>query len=125
MASFRFLFKLCSPGSKQLHKESFPQLTLCLIVIYDYSFLFLAPLKVFGNRRYILSDVMEIDGPAKYLKAAEETGICLNQETEESCLAKEYLAKGLEQCSCTPYKLRNHTKKVKIHIPLGSFFHRF
>ena len=55
---------------------------------------------------------MEIDGTTKYLKVAEETGICQNQETQEDCLAKEYLAKGLEQCSCIPYKLRNYAKKV-------------
>ena len=73
----------------------------------------LAPLKVYGSGKYTLSDVMEIDGTAKYLKVAEETGKCQNQETQEYCLAKEYLAKGMEQCSCTPYKLRNYAKKVR------------
>ena len=67
---------------------------------------------MFGSGRYTLSDVMEINGTAEYLKVAEETGKCQNQETQESCLAKEYLAKGLEECSCTPYKLRDYAKNV-------------
>ena len=70
---------------------------------------------MFGSGRYTLSDVMEIDGTEEYLKVAEETGICQNQESQESCLAKEYLAKGLEQCSCTPYKLRDYAKNVNTY----------
>ena len=68
--------------------------------------LFSAPLRVYGSGKYSLTSIKEIDGTEQYLIFAEKEGKCQNKESQESCLAREYLREGLEQCSCIPYKLR-------------------
>ena len=71
-----------------------------------------APLRVYGRGKYILSSVMEINGTKKYLTSAEKKRECQNKESQETCLARQYLASGIEKCSCVPYKLRNYSKQV-------------
>ena len=67
---------------------------------------------MYGQGIYTLSSVMYIDGTEEYIKIAEENGKCQNKESQESCLAREYLTKGLKQCSCIPFNFRNYLKQV-------------
>ena len=70
---------------------------------------------MFGEGAYSLSSVMEIEGTEEYVHIAENTGQCQNKESEEQCLSREYLFQGLEECSCTPYKLRNYSQQEKVN----------
>ena len=76
---------------------------------------FTGPLKMYGEGIYKLSDVKEINGTKKYYQAAQKDGKC-QEESYESCLARHYLAKGMEKCSCIPYKLRNYTNNVSTTV---------
>ena len=76
----------------------------------------LAPLQLYGGGNCIFYDVMKIEGTEEYLKSAQNDGKCQNKETQENCLAREYLTKGLEQCSCIPYRLRNYSKQASIYF---------
>ena len=77
--------------------------------------MFSAPLIRYGGGEYSLSDVMKIEGTEEYLKSAEKDGTCQNVESQENCLAREYLTQGLEQCSCIPYMLRNYSIQARIY----------
>ena len=70
---------------------------------------------MFGGGAYSISSVNEIEGTEEYIHIAENSGQCQNKESEEQCLTREYLSQGLEECSCTPYKLRNYSQEENVN----------
>ena len=70
------------------------------------------PLILFGEGSYALSAVKEISGTDNFLKMDEGVKKCQNRESFQECQATEYLRKGLEECKCTPYEMRNYSKTV-------------
>ena len=79
-----------------------------------YIFTFSAPLRIFGHGTFQLTAVKEIDGTPAFLQQAESDGVCQGSESQESCLARSYSTRGIEQCHCVPYQLRNYSNHVGI-----------
>ena len=79
------------------------------------------PLTIFGAGDYLLTDVKKVDGTDSYIALAEETGLCQNRERVEDCLVQDFLQKGLDECRCTLYELRNYTKEVILHFLHSQF----
>ena len=67
---------------------------------------------VFGEGKYALTDVKEIDGTEEFLGLDEKIRHCQNRETFQQCQTREYIKNGLEKCNCTPYEIRNYSKIV-------------
>ena len=70
------------------------------------------PLIRYGEGNYALTAIREIDTTAAFLSLGEDIIDCQNMETYQECQARDYIKMGLEQCKCTPYQLRNFSKKV-------------
>ena len=62
-----------------------------------------APLILFGEGNYALTDVKEIDVTEEYLGLDENIKHCQNRETFQQCQAREYIRNGLEKCKCTKW----------------------
>ena len=56
-----------------------------------------------------MTDVREMEATYDYIKLAEERRMC-NETQYEECAAAEYIERGIQQCNCTPYHLRNFRK---------------
>ena len=72
----------------------------------------LEPVILFGEGKYSLSTVKEIVGTESFKKLDDDIKKCQNREDFEKCKSREYIKNGLENCKCTPYQLRNYSKKV-------------
>ena len=73
----------------------------------------LEPLLLIGEGTYALISVKEMAGTESFFELGEKIRKCQNRGTSEDCLAKDFLQKSLKKCNCTPFRLRNYTKKVK------------
>ena len=71
------------------------------------------PLILLGEGNYALTAIKEIDTTEAFLNLDEEIKNCQNVETYQKCQVREYINMGLEKCNCTPYELRNFSKKVQ------------
>ena len=69
---------------------------------------------LYGEGNYALSAVKEVDGTEAFLAMDDKTKQCQNEETLQVCLTNEFLRKGLEECKCTPYSLRDYSKNYNI-----------
>jgi hypothetical protein len=67
---------------------------------------------VFGEGKYTLTEVTEMDGTEAFLGLDEGTKNCQARETFQECQAKEYIRNGLAKCNCTPFEMRDHFKAV-------------
>ena len=79
---------------------------------YNHEILILEPLSLYGEGNYALTDVKDVDVTDAFLGLNHRIKLCQNEETYQECMKKEYIKKGLELCGCTPFKLRDYTKKV-------------
>ena len=73
---------------------------------------YIEPLLLYGEGKYALSAIKEVAGTNTFLSMDEKIKLCQSKETYQQCMTKEYIKKGLETCGCTPFTLRNFTKKA-------------
>ena len=76
----------------------------------------LEPLTFYGEGDYALTDIKEVEVTKAFLTLDEKTKLCQDDETFKECQSNEYLRLGQKHCDCTPYELRNFSKKVRSKI---------
>ena len=74
---------------------------------------FAEPLYLYGEGKYGLSSVKEIDVTEGFQNLDERTKECQSFESLEKCFKKEFFKRGYAQCKCTPFHLRDYSGKHK------------
>ena len=74
---------------------------------------FAEPLYLYGEGKYGLSAVKEIDVTREFQKLNEKTKECQSFESLEKCMKKSFFKRGFEKCKCTPFNLRDYFGKYK------------
>ena len=69
-----------------------------------------APIKLFGEGSYAVSDVKEMEVTDEYLELDKNIRNCQTDESFESCSTRQYLDTLKSQCNCLPYALRELLK---------------
>ena len=72
------------------------------------------PFRGYGTGDYALTDVKKMEGTEDYIELAvtSQPPLCQDQRRFHDCVMSGYLETGLQLCNCTPFYLRNYTKKV-------------
>ena len=73
------------------------------------------PYRGYGAGDYALTDVKKIEGTDDYMEFAANTSqppLCQDRTRFHDCVMSGYLETGLQLCNCTPFYLRDYTKKV-------------
>ena len=72
------------------------------------------PYRGYGAGDYALTDVKKMEGTEDFIELAEtiQPPLCQNRERFHDCVMSGYLERGLQLCNCTPFYLRNYSKKV-------------
>ena len=76
------------------------------------TFTILDPYRGYGAGDYALTDVKKREGTEDYIELAETSQDCQDKTRFHDCVMAGYLETGLQLCNCTPFYLRNYTKKV-------------
>ena len=72
-----------------------------------------APLKLYGEGAYAISDVKEVRATKAFLGLNDQTKRCQTKESIEDCSSRLHLNMIRDQCHCVPFNLLNITTKVK------------
>ena len=76
--------------------------------------IFLAPIRLFGEGTYGMTDVKVVEATENYLGLDEDTRKCQIEETFEKCTTREYLHNVNEKCNCVPYGLSLLSPKSQV-----------
>ena len=87
-----------------IHVTPFPYIFFCVV----------APLKLYGEGAYAISDVKEVRATKAFLGLNDQTKRCQTKESIRDCSSRLHLSMIIEQCQCIPFNLLNNTTKVKV-----------
>ena len=73
----------------------------------------LAPLKLYGEGAYAISDVKEVKATKAFLGLDAQTKRCQTKESNEDCSSRIYIKMIKKQCQCIPFNLLNIATKVR------------
>ena len=67
---------------------------------------FLDPLKLIGDGKYNLNEIMEIDVTSSYLHLSQDVKGCQNTEDMSDCRTRLILDAFKNKCKCLPFNIR-------------------
>ena len=70
---------------------------------------FPAPLELYGEGNYAISDVKEVKATEAFLELDVQTKRCQEKESIEACSSRLHLSMIRKQCQCIPLNLLNTT----------------
>ena len=66
-----------------------------------------APVKLYGEGSYAITDVKEVKATDAFLSLDVNTKHCQTKESLDECTSRIYLNKMKEQCQCVSFTLQN------------------
>ena len=79
---------------------------------------FTAPITVYGEGTYAISDVKEIKVTDEYLGLDENIRKCQNTEAFEDCTTRNHIETVRETCNCVPYSLKGFLTNMVWYVSL-------
>lgn len=84
--------------------------------MYIVNVLISAPIKLYGEGNYALTDVKEIKVTDDFLDLDIETRKCQHKEAFEDCTTRQHLYEVQMKCHCVPYNIKDFSNKDQVEI---------